>query len=113
MLLESDPVLDSPHGPNALVMRRSGVRISEAAPRFWLGFGKVCNLANVYLGRPCPGELPVPPVPPPAAVTRAPSDMKYLRLHKERQSITPAQKYFNQEHQLLHSPARVYFERSW
>ena len=38
MLLESDPVLDSPHGPNALVMRRSGVRIFEATPRFWLVF---------------------------------------------------------------------------
>ena len=24
------------HGPNTLVMRRSGVRISEAAPRFGL-----------------------------------------------------------------------------
>ena len=36
VLLESEPVLDSPYSPNALVMRRSGVRISEAAPRFWL-----------------------------------------------------------------------------
>ena len=38
VLLESEPVLDFPHGPNALVMRRSGVRISEAAPCFWLVF---------------------------------------------------------------------------
>ncbi len=32
VLLESEPVLDSAHGPNALVMRRSGVQIPEAAP---------------------------------------------------------------------------------
>ena len=36
VLLEPEPILDSRQGPNALVMRRSGVRISEAAPRFWL-----------------------------------------------------------------------------
>jgi len=31
VLLESEPTLDPPHGPNALVMRRSGVQIPEAA----------------------------------------------------------------------------------
>ena len=30
--LEPEPLLDSSYGPNALVMRRSGVRISETAP---------------------------------------------------------------------------------
>jgi len=49
VLLESEPILDSPHGPNALVMRRSGVRISEAAPRFWLVFGKSAYILRTFV----------------------------------------------------------------
>ena len=48
VLLESEPVLDFPHGPNALVMRRSGVRISEAAPRFWLVLRQSVNFFRTF-----------------------------------------------------------------